>query len=343
MLPEIRVYLGEVRSHLHLDPATEMQVMRELYSYFQEKVGELQEAGLSDKDATKVAIECCGRAKVIARQTYEAHSKGGWTEVALAFLPHLIIASLFLSHLWSHLIVAPIVFVSIVCVTLYGWWHGKPSWLYPWVGYSLLPLLIGGYIYGPTLGQAFSFLLWGRGTFPSIWPLLLICALCVFSIWVITRTTIRVVRRDWILASLMLVPLPVVGGWLLNLERAGGLFQGSMEAAHLSDMPMALALITLGVTSAAFICLRQRVLKVGAMVSIGSIALAMVGHNLWGDQGFLGFLATSLLFLLFLLSPALLEAKIGHGEQEGEAWWENSWFKYPSSNEIAQEPSPRCF
>jgi hypothetical protein len=330
MLSEIRGYLDEVRSHLHLDPATEVQVVRELYSHFQERVGELQGAGLSEKDATKVAIECCGRARVIARRMYEAYSKGSWAEAAMAFLPHLIIASLFLSHLWRHPIVAPIAFIAIVCVTLYAWWHGKPSWLYPWVGYSLLPLLIGGYASRPILGQAASFLLWGDGTFPSIWALLLISALCVFSIWVIVRTTVRVVRRDWILASLMLVPLPIVGGWLLNVERAG-LFQGSVEAIYLSDMLMALALITLGVTSAAFIRLRQRVLKVGALVSLGSIALAMVGHNLWGNLGFFGLLAMSSFLLVFLLSPALLEAKIGHGEKKGEAWWKNGWLEHPSA------------
>ncbi len=329
MMPEIRGYLDEVKSHLHLDPATEIQVTRELYSYFQEKMDELQEAGLSEKEATKVATQCCGRPRVIAQRMYEAYSKGSWSEAALAFLPHLIIAGLFLTHLWRHSFVAPIAFVFVVGITLYGWWHGKPSWLYPWIGYSLSLLLIGGYTSQHILVQATSFLLWRHGTFPNIWALLLISALCLFSIWIIVRTTIRVARRDWILASLMLVPLPIVGGWLLNLEQAGGLFQGSMEALHASDMFMALALVTLGVTSAAFIRLRQRVLKVGALVSIGSIALAMVAHNLWGNQGFLGLLATSLLLLLFLLSPALLEAKIGHGEQEGEAWWENGWFEYP--------------
>ena len=331
MLPEIKGYLDEVKSHLHLDPATEMQVMRELYGYFQEKMDELQEGGLSEKEATKVAIQCCGRTRVIARRMYEAYSKGSGIEAALAFLPHLIIAGLFITHLWLHPIIAPLAFIFIVAVTLYEWWHGKSSWLFPWVGYSLAFLLIGGYICRHILVQAASFLFWQSGTFPNIWALLLISGLCLFFIWIIVRTTVRVARRDWILASLMLVPLPIVGGWLLNLEQAGGLLKGSVEALHFEDMSMALALIMLGVTSAAFILLRQRVLKVGALFSIGSIALAMIAHNLWGNQGFLGFLATSLLLLLLLLSPALLKAKMHHGEQNGEAWWENAWFQYPST------------
>jgi hypothetical protein len=47
MLPEVREYLEDVRSHLHLDTATERQIISELYSYFQEKVAELQDRGIS--------------------------------------------------------------------------------------------------------------------------------------------------------------------------------------------------------------------------------------------------------------------------------------------------------
>lgn len=329
-LPEVRSYLDDVRSHLHLDPVTERRIVRELYTYFQERVEELRQTGLSESDATKAAIRSFGRARVVAQRMYEAHSKGSWREAAIATSPHLIIASLFALHLWRHPILAPTAFALIVCVTLYGWWHGKPNWLYPWIGYSLLPLLIGAYASAPTLGQAASFLLWGRGSFPSGWLLLLIFMLFSFSIWIIVSTTIGVVRRDWILASLMLVPLPVVGGWLVSLGQAGGLFQGNVEVLQQSDMRMMLALIALGVTSAAFIRFRQRVLKVGALVTVGTIALVMIGHNLWGDWGFLGPLLAALVLLVFVLSPALVEAKVGHGEEKGEVLWRNGWLEQPS-------------
>jgi hypothetical protein len=262
---------------------------------------------------------------------YEAHSKGSWIEAAMAFLPHIIIALLFLTHLWKHPVVAPVAFAFIVSVTLYEWWHGKSSWLYPWVGYCLSLLLIIGYSSRHTLVQAVSFILWQEEDFPGIWELMLITAVCLFAIWIIVRTTVRVARRDWILASLMLVPLPIVGGWLLNLEQVGGLFRGDSAALHLSDISMGLALVTLAVTSATFVRVRQRVLKVGALMSIGTIAMAMIAHNLWGSQTFLGLLASSLFLLLLVLSPALLEAKVGHEEQKGDAWWENACFQYPST------------
>jgi hypothetical protein len=330
MLPEVRNYLEEVRSHLHLDPLTEKRVIGELYTYFQEKVTELQEQGMSEREAAVEAIGRFGRARVVARLMYEAHSKGSWVEAVITSLPHLMIAGLFVSHLWRHLVLAPIVFASIVGVTLFGWWHGKPNWLYSWVGYSLLPLLIIGYGSRLILERAISFLLRGEGLLSSAWLVGLFSIFCFLSLWVIITTTIRVVKRDWILASLMLVPLPIVGSWLFNLEQLGGLFQNGSAALYRWDGVMALVLTVLGVTSATFIRLRQRVLKVGALVTIGSISVAMLGHNLWGGLGLVGILTLSLSTLVFLLTPALVEARIGHGEQKGEAWWSGDWVERPS-------------
>jgi len=331
MQSEVKSYLDEVRLHLRLDPAIERRIVRELYTDFEERVTELQASGLSGKDATRAASGALGRPRVIAQRMYEAHSKGSWTEVALASLPHLIIALMFVFHLWRNPFLVLPALALIVGVTLYGWWHGKPSWLYPWIGYSLLPLLIGGYAFRSTIVEAATYLFRGEGSLPSAWVMTLVLALILFSLWIIIRTTVKVVKRDWLLASLMLVPLPVVGGWLLNLEGAGGLFQRDMVGLHQLDGPMALALICLAATSAVFIRLRQRVLRFVALLAIGTVAVATVGHYFGGSSSFFSLLLTSLLLSAFLLSPALLEAKVGHGERRGEAWWQNDWVKEPSA------------
>ncbi|MFC1914085.1 hypothetical protein ACFLXF_02290 [Chloroflexota bacterium] len=102
MSPEIREYLDEVRSHLHLDPPTEKRILGELYTYFQEKMAELQGKGLSEEDAAGEAIKSFGRARVVARLMYEAYSEGTWIEAFLSAIPHLLVAGLFVSHLWHH-------------------------------------------------------------------------------------------------------------------------------------------------------------------------------------------------------------------------------------------------
>lgn len=331
MLPEVRDYLNNVRSHLFLDPQTERRVISELYSYFQEKIVELQGNGLSEEEATREAIRSFGRARVVATLMYEAYSKGSLTEAFLSALPHIIVSGLFISHLWYHPILLPMVFASLVGVTLFGWWHGKRNWLYSWIGYAWFPLLIGGYVARPALEQTAAFLLEGQGSLPSIWVLLLIALLFAFSVFIIVRTTIRVVKRDWILASLMIVPLPVLGSWLFNIEQAGGVFQENMAVLNQWDTSMALVLMILAVASAAFIRLRRRALKVGAIMTLGVIATTITGHILWGNWGLFGFVVASVLSLLFLLSPALIEARVGHGELKGETWWSGNWLERPST------------
>ena len=72
-------------------------------------------------------------------------------------------------------------------------------------------------------------------------------------------------------------------------------------------------------------------LKIGAVLIVGTLALAIVGDSLWGDRGLFSFLGSSLLLLLFLLSPALLEVRIGHVELKGDAWWSGGWVEHLST------------
>ena len=320
MFPIIRNYLEQIRLHLRLEPVLERQVISELDTYFEEKIAELGAKGLSEEEATKVAMRSFGRPRILARMLYEACSKGSWTDAAISSSPHFIVAGLFASGLWHNIIVAPIVFIFILCVTLFGWWHGKPNWLYSWIGYSLIPLIIGGYASRSTVGQTVSFFLGRNETFPNVSKFLLISALFVFFSWVMVGTTIRVVKRDWVLASLMLAPLPILAAWFFNIEQMGGLFQ-SNDVLHQWNSPMALAFATLGLNSITFIRLRKRLLKVSAVLVIGSTALTMVVHNIWGRLSFFGLLALFVLMTVFLLTPILMEKYVGHGEVKPTTWW----------------------
>ena len=100
------------------------------------------------------------------------------------------------------------------------------------------------------------------------------------SALVITATTIRVVKRDWILASLMLFPLPVVGGWMITRDKAIGLASGSSVALHSLDMRMAWALVTLGLSTIIFLRLKHRSHKLGALVVAALLAFTMVWHTI---------------------------------------------------------------
>ena len=62
MSPEIRDYLHEVRAHLNLEPQTERRILTELYSHLRERVAELEEAGSSEKESVREALESFGDA-----------------------------------------------------------------------------------------------------------------------------------------------------------------------------------------------------------------------------------------------------------------------------------------
>lgn len=329
MLPEIRRYLDEVRLHLHLDPVTERHVISEFYTYFQERMEELKERGLAEKDIIRETIRFFGRARVVARLMYEAHSQGSWLEAGIGALPHFVIVGLFAFHAWHRPLLALLVFSSIVCVTFLGWWRGKPNWLYSWIGYCLLPIVIFGFISQSVMVHAFKFLFQGYEIPPNWLEVILVCAFFIVSLWLIVKTTFRVVRRDWLLASLMLVPLPIMGGWLYNVEQAGGLLRERAASIYQWDIPMTLVLSILGLMTATFIRLRPRLLKAGALVSVGAIAGTIAAATFWGGLGFFSLFIIAVGALLFLLSPALLEATVGHGKLREETWWAGDWIEHP--------------
>jgi hypothetical protein len=319
MLPEIRNYLNDIKSHLYLDPITERQIIGELISYFHEKISELRDRGFSEIEAAREAITACGRPRVIARLWYEACSRGSWTEAALSALPHVIVAGLFLSHMWNDAIVGPVIFLLIVMITLFGWWKGKSCWLYPWIGYSMFPLIVAEFASLPVYTRLIHFVITGTGPLPPAWMIAMVVLLLLGSIWIFVSTTIKVIRRDWILASMMLIPLPVMTSWLYNIEQAGGLFRNHAAALYQWDISMGLLLLVLAASSILFIRLRQRALRIISIITMGAVGGMVVAFNFLHDLGFFGLLLALVVSLLFLLSPAVIEARIGHGETKEDS------------------------
>jgi plasmid stabilization system protein ParE len=313
--PQVRDYLSRIREHLYLEPAAELQVMRELRTYFEERIAEYRESGYSEDEAVRLAVKSFGRPKVIARLMHEAHSQRTWGEALLAALPHFVVAIVFGLGLWYHLWI-PVILAPIAAVTIWGWWQGKPFWLYPWVGYSLLPLLVAGYFLVPIINKTVLELLLGGASIADAMILFGILVFYSVSVVIIAATAVRVVKRDWILTSLMLFPLPVVGGWMIMRDKAIGLMSGSSEALHALDLRMTWALVTLGLSTIIFLRLRHRSHKLGALVVAGLLAFTLVWHMTGQPVSLPALVLTALLLGFFFLAPALAEPIVGHGEDE---------------------------
>lgn len=318
MQAEVQSYLDEVRTHLHLDPRTERRVLNELYSHFQEKVSDLEEEGMREAEATAEALTSFGDAKSIARLMYEAYSRGSWMEALISCQPHLIVAALFATHVWRSPVLLGGAFGAIMVITLLGWRNGVPNWLYSWVGYAVLPLLILSYMSIDPVTRTILFVMRGIGSPAPLWHLAVLAMLYAFTIWVIASATVTVARRDWILVSLMLLPLPVLGIWIISVSQSDGFIFNAVRSLEWRfsrwDTAMAYFLVVLGVTTALFIRVRQRIFKVAAVIAVGIIGGAAVVRSFWGDLGLFRLVAVSLCLLLFLTIPLLLRALFGHDQ-----------------------------
>ena len=323
MLPEVKHYLIDVKFNLRLDPAKEGQIIRELYTHFEERVRDLHQAGMSEHEAAKTATESLGGPKLVAKEIYRVYSIGSWHEAMMAALPHILIALLFAYHLWQTPLWASIFLVAIVLVALYGWRHSSPTWFYPWLGYSLVPLIIAAFVCTVTVAQFFSLRSLGMNLDPNALALLAALAYLPIAFAITLWIVVRVVRRDWIYASLMALPLPFLAGWLYLVERQGKLIEYDKQSFRQEDMGMTLIFLALAITAAAFIRLRDRVLKVGSVILTALLVFSIVSNYALGYPSLLWLIGTALVLVLFLLSPALLERKIGRGETNGERLSDN--------------------
>ena len=120
----------------------------------------------------------------------------------------------------------------------------------------------------------------------------------------------------------MLLPLPVLGLWIVTVTQTAGVLVDAVHSieARFSrwDTAMGWFFAALGVTTALFVRIRQRALKVGTIIIVGIVGSAVALRSLWGDLGLFRLIAVSLCVFLFLTVPFLLRARLGHAQQPEE-------------------------
>ncbi len=247
MTTALSQYLDSVKDNLRLDPVFEGEVINELRTHIEDKLEEMREAGLSEEEAANTCLKLLGSAKLVARQLYEAHSQGSWKQALLASMPHLLFALLFALNWWQGIGWLVIMLGLVFSRAVYAWWHGRPVWLFPWRGYYLLPVLVAG----------LSLLYLPRG-----WAWLAIVLYLPLALWLVWSVTVQTVKRDWLYSALMMLPAPIIIGWFLAVEEEGKFLKLSLEHIRYFAPWIGLSFLALAVTTAAFIRLRQRWLRV---------------------------------------------------------------------------------
>jgi len=275
--------------------------MEELGSHIEDRKKDLIESGLSEDDAEKRAWQLLGSPQIIVKQIYEVYSQGTWKQALCASLPHFIVAALFALHLLPDLLSLIILSVCTMITAVVGWFHGRPTWLFPWLGYLFIPPIIIGLVLINLSNQ------W-------IWiASLLYIPFAVLSLILIFKQTIK---RDWLFISLMLFPVPIAIGWITVFSIDGYfLFYDELQLYQTASW-VALSCVVLALSVVIFTRVRQRWAKAGILmipeiVILTAIAVSYERIGFW-TVAILMCLAFALIF-----GPAFVERKVYKEKSKG--------------------------
>ena len=297
MTLDLTQYLENIRFDARLEDSDETGVMIELEAHIEDKLQELTDSGLNKEEAVRTCLNQMGSTKSIARQIYEAHSQGSWKQVLLASMPHFLFGLLFVLNWWHYPGWLSLVLVLILATTVYGWCHGKPTWVFPWLGYTLLPVVI--------VGLMLLYL-------PRGWSFLALPVYLALALWWLIRIVIMTTKKDWLFSSLMLLPMPIIIGWLLAISPSGRFSEESLERLYYYAPWIGLSFMGLALTIAVFIRLRQRWLRVSLLAASSLFTLSLIVYHSTGNLINLAFLGLLIIMWGVLLVPPILESRLKH-------------------------------
>ena len=311
---ELQSYFHALTRKLKLDRDTNREIVLELQSHLEEKIQELEEEGLTHEEARSRALLELGQPDIIARGMYSVHSRGSWRDILLATLPHLLLASLFALHLWNRYLLVVVLLIGIAFVTRRGWKSGRPKWTYTWLGYSMAAPALSWLMALSALGYG-AWRYFTTGDLPFSFPIyLLLIAYVPFSLWIMVNVLMKVVRQDWLLASLTALPFPFLTSWVLFPNWQGGLWSANAAQVREADTDRALVFLALAVTTGVFLKVGQRLIKIGLLTASTAMLVVFTVVAIPLGFGILSAILITLASVAFLLSPAILQSRLDRSE-----------------------------
>jgi hypothetical protein len=329
---ELQSYLQALTRKLKLDPNTNREIALELQGHLEEKTHDLEEEGLTRDEALSQAVRDMGHPDLVAKSMYSVHSVGSWRDIFLAALPHLLLASLFALHLWTRYFLVIVLIIAVTFIALRAWKSGRPKWTYTWLGYSMAAPALSWVMALGALGYG-AWTYFTTGALPFSFPIyLLIIAYIPFSLWIMANVVLKVVRQDWLLASLTALPFPFLTTWILFLNWRGGLWSANSPHVRETDADRALVFLALAVTTGVFLKVGHRLVKIALLTVSTALLVAFTVVAIPIGLGILSMILIMLASVAFLLSPAFLRSRLERGERpyppiEGEGEVVTHWFK----------------
>ena len=114
------------------------------------------------------------------------------------------------------------------------------------------------------------------------------------------------VKRDWLLASLTALPFPFLTSWILFLNWQGGLWSNHADRMHDTDTARAFIFVALAITTAVFLRVGPRLLRIGLLTVSTMILVVITAASLPVSLNLLAVILMIVASLAFLLCPAVL-------------------------------------
>ncbi|MBM4443827.1 MAG: hypothetical protein FJ020_00815 [Chloroflexi bacterium] len=309
MRAEPKKLLDAGRRHLKLAPSAEREILCELYTHLDDRVEELEASGLSEEEAVAAAAREFGSLTAVVGDLNEVHSGNTWPQTLLAALPHIFFSLLFALQQWSSVGWLTVIVLSVVGVVVHGWRHGRPTWFFTWLGYALIPLLAVGLI---IMDRALD-----RGSPGAAWWLWTATA-AYFGVVAALFGVImaQILKRDWLLGSLTIMPFLAVIGWFLTAQWRDRLLPNGAGTLEGLELWIALSLLTLAGIVILFTQLRERWLRVVVLLVAGLVVLMLMTLSSGGSIGVLNIAVLGVVALVVLLGPAVMDRWVVHTRAE---------------------------
>lgn len=282
-----------------MEAPAEKEVLTELADHIQDEVQDLKERGLKEDEAENACLRLLGSAKTVAHMIYEAHSQGSWKQALMTSLPHLLFGIIFILNWWKGIAPVLITLILILSTAVFGWWKRRSNWLFPWLGYSLLPVIAAG--------LSLLYL-------PSSLSWIAILVYIPLAIWLVFRVVSQTIRKDWLYLSLMLLPAPIIIAWFAVTEVREGLTLTTLDRVLANGPWIGICFLALAIGVVTFVRIRKRWLKVAVLFMTGVIALGLLTAYTWGRISLIQFLLLILMLTSIFLIPAMLENGVKTGK-----------------------------
>ena len=311
----IRGYLANLGRQLHLEPPEEREILHELQTHIEDRAQELVETGVSSDEALAHALNDLGGSQRIADQLYEVHSRGSVYHTGLAVLPHLLIALMFAFHLWTSIEWALVMLGVARVISVLGWRKGRPRWTYPWLGYCLVVPIISWGLAMSAVGYG-AWAIVARGELPLSVPIYIASFIYIaLSLWIVIKIVSRVARRDWVMASLAILPIPFLAYWFFYFYEQEEALLSSGQTLREIDSSVAIVFLILAIATAVFFRIGRRLVRVALLMITAPSMIILAWLSYRGGPGYMAVFTFSAISLAVLLSPMLFDIKDNHSTQ----------------------------